>query len=389
MILTILPSVPIWKDSKTLIFDRKFYDGILKYCELWPGHIRCIMRNTSQDLPDFGIIRLENKNLPFEIIIVDRCKDISYEHIANSNTILASADNHELLHISSLCHEQNIRCIYIIEYTLTTRLQIVALQAPTFLHRIRSSVFVIRQEYRRIKAFSLAAGIQANGVPTYRKYSSIQGDDLLYFDNRVESAEIIGNAQLERRLGDLPKNKPLRLAFSGRLTKIKGADDLLKVAELLSNRGINFVLTIYGSGDLIQQLETTIINKNLTDKVILTGAVNFHSILLPALKDDTDIFICLHKQGDPSCTYLETLSCGLPIVGYDNEAFKGILDTNDIGWSAPINKVIKIADILVHLHRNRHLMPSKAYKCVETAKNNDFQKTFERRVNHLIKQTPL
>lgn len=384
MLLTLLPSVPIWIESNKLTFDRKFYDGIVKYCSLWPGNVRCVMRQGNQEPPKFGLVTLEKEELPFEIQIVKTCNNITESHLADSNTVLASGDNHELLHISDLCKKNSIRCIYIIEYTLKTRLQIVALEAPTILHRIKRIIFTLSQERRRSRAFLLANGIQANGVPSFDSYSSEKKDDLLYFDNRVKSSEIITDAQLGERLSYLKSNKPLRLAFSGRLIKIKGADDLITVANLLNRSGVDFIFSIYGTGDLDIYMQEQIIQKKLTEKVFLKGAVDFHSSLLPALKAHTDLFICLHKQGDPSCTYIETLSCGLPIVGYGNQAFTGILSKKNIGWSAPINDAKEISKVIDLLDKNRHLIAEKAQYSIEIAKENDFETTFTKRVNHLI-----
>jgi len=383
MLLTLLPSVPIWIESNKLIFDRKFYDGVVKYCSLWPGNVRCVMRQGNQEPPKFGLVTLYKEELPFEIQVVESCNNITESHLADSNTVLASGDNHELLHISYLCKQKSIRCIYIIEYTLKTRLQIVALDAPTILHRIKRSIFTLYQERRRSKAFSLANGIQANGVPSFDSYKSEKKDDLLYFDNRVKPSEIITDAQLGDRLNHLELKKPLRLAFSGRLIKIKGADDLINVAQLLSHAGVDFIFSIYGTGDLDTYMQNQIIQKKLTEKVFLKGSVDFHSALLPALKVHTDLFVCLHKQGDPSCTYIETLSCGLPIVGYDNQAFIGILSKKDIGWSAPINDTKAIARIIGLLDNDRHLIAKKAQNSIEIAKENDFETTFTRRINHL------
>jgi len=383
MLLTILPSVPVWIESNKLVFDRKFYDGLMKYSSLWPGNIRCVMRKSDQDTPNFGLLKLKQNDLPFELKIVNSCKEISITHLIGSNTVLASADNQELLHISSLCNQAEIRCIYIIEYTLKTRLQIVALNAPTLLHRIKRSFFTFQQESRRLKAFSIADGIQGNGVPSFKKYASHTKDNLLYYDNRINPKEIITELELSKRLEYLKLQKPLRLAFSGRLTKIKGANDLVRVAEFLDGMGINFVLSIYGSGDLQADMKTEIDNKNLTNKVILKGSVDFHSTLLPALKHNTDLFICLHKQGDPSCTYIETLACGIPIVGYANEAFTGILTEKDIGWAVPIGQFKKISYLVKMLDANRNLIVQKSKNSVDIATENDFESTFRRRIEHL------
>lgn len=386
MLLTLMPSVPVWRESSDFVFDRKFYDGILKYCSLWPGNVRCVMRQGNEEPPKFGLVTVKKEELPFEIQIVERCSQITEAHLADSSTVLASGDNYELLHISYLCKQKSIRCIYIIEYTLKTRLQIVALNAPTIFHRLKRSIFVLQQEKRRSKAFKLASGVQANGVPSFDSYSSKKKDDLLYFDNRVKPNEIITDGELGERLNQLKLKKPLRLAFSGRLIKIKGADDLMKVASLLDHTGIDFIFMIYGAGDLDRYVQDQIIQKKLTKKVFLKGSVDFHSVLLPALKEHTDLFICLHKQGDPSCTYIETLSCGLPIVGYDNEAFTGILSKKDIGWSAPIGNIKAIAKIIELLNIDRNLIAEKAKYSVEIAKDNDFEATFTRRIDHLIRE---
>jgi glycosyltransferase involved in cell wall biosynthesis len=359
----------------------------MKYCSLWPGHIRCVMRKSNQDTPDFGLIKLDEKDLRFKLKIVGSCKEISTTHLIGANTVLASADNQELLHISSLCQQEGIRCIYIIEYTLKTRLQIVTLNAPSLLHRLKRSFSALLQESRRLKAFSIADGIQANGVPSFNKYASETKDNLLYLDNRVKPNEIITQVELNQRIEYLKLKRPLRLAFSGRLTKIKGANDLVKVAELLERVGVKFVMSIYGTGDLITCMKTQIDDKKLSNKVILKGSVDFHSALLPALKENTDLFICLHKQGDPSCTYIETLACGVPIVGYANEAFIGLLSKKDIGWSAPINDTETIVETIVHLDRNRHLLETKAQASIALAKDNDFETTFRRRIQHLKKNS--
>jgi hypothetical protein len=53
--LVITPSVPVWNDNDSLIFDRKFYDGIALYVQLWPGDVTCIITKTNSSLPAFGV----------------------------------------------------------------------------------------------------------------------------------------------------------------------------------------------------------------------------------------------------------------------------------------------------------------------------------------------
>jgi len=383
-LLTILPSVPIWTQCRNITFDKKFYDGLSEYCRLWPGTVRCVIRVSSQELPAFGLVTIPIGKLKFEIQIVDSCRSINDSHLSGSDTVLASGDNNDLLHISHICNKRSIRCIYIIEKPLKVQLKIVALNSPTLLHQLKRAIFCIRQEARRLKAFKLSDGVQANGVPSFESYSSQYKDDLLYFDNRIKLKDIISPMEIKKRLCYLKEGKPLRLAFSGRLIKIKGADDLIKVAEALDQKGVDFTFTIYGTGSLDEYIRSQTHEKHLTEKVFLKGPVDFHKTLLPALKEKTDLFICLHKQGDPSCTYLETLACGIPIVGYANEAFAGILSKNDIGWSVPMNDITAIAELVARLNTQRHLISQKSHNSIEMAKENHFDLTYQRRINHLL-----
>lgn len=63
--LIIIPSVPVWENEDNLVFDRKFYDGILFYTRKWDGQITCLMQTSSAGLPDFGIVSIKRSELPF------------------------------------------------------------------------------------------------------------------------------------------------------------------------------------------------------------------------------------------------------------------------------------------------------------------------------------
>ena len=208
-------------------------------------------------------------------------------------------------------------------------------------------------------------------------------NNLLYFDTRVFKNQIIENDNLQQRLDYLSKNEPLRIAFSGRLIKIKGADHLVKLALKLKQDNTPFQLKIYGAGELSREMQSFISNHNLENNVTMLGSVDFYNTLIPQLKQSVDLFVCLHRQSDPSCTYLETLSCGIPIVGYKNKAFAGIMDISDIGWGAPLNDLEEIRSIISNLHSNRTELIEKSKNSATYARLHDFDSTFQRRIDQL------
>jgi glycosyltransferase involved in cell wall biosynthesis len=381
--LIILPSVPVWKSDHNLAFDRKFYDGILLYTQYWPGKITCIMSTGQSDLPDFGVIRMSSNELPFSCITLGENEIITEEHIKGATLVLASGDAHDQLHISALCRKNRIKCVYVIEYIPETRYQIASLSTKNPLVLLRRILYIWMSEKKRVSAFELSDGLQSNGTPAYQEYRSAK-NRLVYFDTRVSKKQIISDAELEERLSTLSLEKPLRLAFSGRLILMKGADHLVKLALKLKEKNIQFHLAIYGTGDLESEMRAYISEHHLENEVSMPGSVDFHTKLIPEIKESVDLFVCLHRQSDPSCTYLETLSCGVPIVGYKNRAFAGILELADIGWGAKLNNLDEIASIIGKLSTSRQEIAEKSRNSAAFGRLHDFETTFQNRINHLL-----
>jgi colanic acid/amylovoran biosynthesis glycosyltransferase len=384
--LTIIPSVPVWKQGETLRFDRKFYDGLLLYTRLWPGPVTCVMSQSSSPLPDFGVIEATSDKMPFTCIVLKENEIVGKDHIKNTSIVLASADAHDQLHVAALCRSNDVKCVYVIEYIPETRFQIADLEARNPLERMRLHHFLRMNERKRRKAFELCDGLQSNGTPAYDEYRDAP-NRLLYFDTRVAKEQIVTDEELEKRLATLGEQRPLRLAFSGRLVQMKGADHLVKLALKLRQQELDFRFTIYGAGEQEKEMKRFIADNGLERKVSMPGAVDFHRELLPAMKSGVDLFVALHRQSDPSCTYLETLSCGVPIAGYRNRAFAGILELADTGWGADPDDLDAVASIIRRLDQARGEIAGKARNSARFGRLHDFETTFQNRIDHLLSIT--
>ena len=381
--LGLLPAVKIWKKKGKFYYDRKFYDGVLEYCNYWTGDIKCFMQISYSDLPKFGTVE-HNNSIPFTLEIIDNSYKGLLDKIKFVDIFLISGDSFDYLNFWWLCRKQNKRCIYIIEYTLKTRMQIIKIGCRSLFSRkiYKKYIFLFYNEIKRILAFSRADGIQANGIGAYNSYRKLNRNTILYFDTRIRKKDIINEVHLSARLEHM-KKREIHIGFSGRLTSIKGVEDLINVARILRKKNIPFKLFIYGDGDLYNVLESNIHDHELSDCVIMKGALSFYDKLLPELKDNIDIFVLPHKQGDPSCTYMETLSCGIPIIGYDNEAFAGLMQLADIGWIVNMNDVESIAKRLEELFKKKYEIDDKSKNAINLAKLNYFEKTFKNRIKQL------
>ena len=383
--LLICPSVGIWKKNDEFYFDQKFYEGMKVYKKYWLGKIKLLIRIEKNTPPDFGLVKYsDNSNDFFETLIINQNDSIQLTHLKNVDLVLASADDFRQVNLAKLCKVANVKCIYVLEYTLKTRLQITLLSKSTVWRKCKSIIWLFRQELKLRTALSIADGLQTNGTPGFNEYSKLVNNSLLYFDTRNTDEMLISTTSLNSRLDKLDTKAPLRLCFSGRLISIKGVEDLIEVANELQNRKVSFDLNIFGSGDLDDQLRRKIADYNLQDKVFLHGAVKYETELVPYVKSNVDLFVCCHKQGDPSCTYLETYACGVPIVGYANEAHKGIVDKEDVGWVTKNGSIKKLAREIEYLNNNRHLIKLKSNAALIFSENHTFEKTFERRIEQCV-----
>lgn len=228
------------------------------------------------------------------------------------------------------------------------------------------------------------AGIQCNGIPAYNSYKNLNPNTMLFFDNRINRSDLISKVQLELRTERLLSGVPLRLVFTGRLMRIKGVDYLPKIAAELRRLGVQFEMSICGGGDCEHHLAQSIHDGDLTGRVHLMGVLKYREELLPMVRDNVDLFVCPHVQGDPSCTYLETMACGVPIVGYANEAWEAMAPLSRAGWVTPLKSPKLLAAKIAELDKDRQALAKAAKAARSFAEQHLFERTMAKRVDHML-----
>jgi glycosyltransferase involved in cell wall biosynthesis len=383
--LVILPSLKAKKISGTqIILPQKFIDGMLIYKEYWSGTITLLIEEEPSLNDNLDNILIDIKDLPFQVEIINFETIQENQELLNASVVLAT-EGFRQNHISKICKIHKIPCIYITEYSLTTRIQIINATTKNFIIRLRKYIWQVSQELRQRNAIREADGVQCNGTPTYEVYRAINSNVLLYFDTRITKDMLPNEVEIHKRTEQCLTNAPLRLLFSGRLITIKGADHLILVAENLKKFGVEFQMFICGDGDLRESIKTEIKQKRLSNSVKLLGVLDFKSELVPFAKNNIDLFVCCHRQGDPSCTYLETMSCGIPIVGYANEAFIGVVQHSCSGWAVTMDRPDLLAQKILELNKNRKAIVDESFKSLSFANLHTFEETFKERMAHIKK----
>lgn len=366
-----------------VLLTRKFIEAIEKFQGFWPGSITVLMEETDLETDNLDKKIFNFNELPFKLELIS-FKTITADTFRNQTSLVLAMADCQQNHISKVCREAGIPCIYISEYTLKTRKQIVAAENPNNpLRLFRQNLWEEAQERKQQQAIKLANGLQCNGTPTYEAYRSLNPNTMLFFDTRITEDMLATVEDIEKRTRKRDENTPLKLVFSGRLNRMKGAHYLLDVAQELKRLGIEFELFISGAGQLEESMHQRIATSGLGDRVKMMGVPDFKTVFFPFVKANIDLFICCHPQGDPSCTYIETMSCGVPIVGFANEAFVGIVEQSKSGWLVEMNRPDLLAKKVAELSRNRKEIEAMSFKALEFARKHTFDETFKARANHM------
>lgn len=361
---------------------QKFIEGMQAYVKAWDGPVHAFFDPRIQDTGNLDIVELAPEDAGFGIHVQPYSTREFYAELAGRGVVMGGP-NHLARDIAARCRAIAVPCVYNAEYTLRTRLQFLRAERSNPLRQLWGAAWEVRQEALTVRELRLAAGVQCNGLPCYVKYAPINESPLVYFDNRIRQEDLATEQQILDGNARRRSGQPLQLVFSGRLIKAKGADHLLKVARALKSRGVRFHMTICGDGVLTPLLKQQIGSFGLGADVTLSGVLDFSSELLPLLKSRADLFVCCHRQGDPSCTYIETFACGVPIVGYANEALAAFVKETQAGAATPLDKPEALAELIERLDTERDELCIWAYRARDFAARHTMERTFDARIEHL------
>jgi hypothetical protein len=198
--------------------DAKFVEGMRLHKALWPGTVTVVLWDHGQPIL-FGA-DYAGADLGFEFVVLVGGAPLPPELLARHDSISASADMVETL---DLAGPGKLPVTYSVEYTIGTRLRIVALDRNfSWPRKIWSMIWNVAMERRRRRAFRMCAGIQANGYPAFEAYAGLNRSTILYLDGRMRHSMLARPEEMAARAEYLRGGGALRIVHSGRLA---GADE--------------------------------------------------------------------------------------------------------------------------------------------------------------------
>lgn len=207
---------------------------------------------------------------------------------------------------------------------------------------------------------------------TYPSASSIvvqtqRAEDYFASELRLPSYVIPNPVVLPPKSEDIPQAEKTKrsLVAMGRLTPQKGFDLLLKAFAKLKDKHPDWILTIFGEGELRPELEALRDKLKLQARVYFPGNVkNVYESLKQA-----DIFVLPSRfEGFPNAL-CEAMACGLPVIATDCPSGPREIVEDDIdGILVPnedVKALIAAMDRLMNDEQERLRLSSRATEVLE------------------------
>jgi len=381
-------SNPVKLQNGTLVVDRKFLTGMLKYVELIDEPLTTVHPALKEGEKIMDPVEVRYDGLGFEVEVVDGTQNAKSIHDQLSALIARSKWVYGYTNwgATKIAAHLGIPYTLILECDLKTNISVNINQVTNPLRRaVRAWRSVWQYATIGIPAMRGAAALHCNGFPIYEEAKPFNKNRVLYLDSRMSAEMTIPAQQLEARLAKLG-SRPLQLLFSGRYEPIKGALDAVQVAVACIRHGMDIELHCYGMGSLHDAMLELAQKKEVANRIHIHQAIPYPELVQRSY--DFDVFVCCHTQNDPSCTYLEAFGAGLPIVGYANRMWSGLSKESGIGYATPLGHtadvVASVSGLISDLEALRHM----SRKAREFAVAHTFEAEFKKRAHDIRANLP-
>jgi colanic acid/amylovoran biosynthesis glycosyltransferase len=378
--VTMVHSNPALIEQGRLRIDRKFHVGMLSYARNIVAPITTLhpLLRPGQSIMD--AIEVPLSELPYAVMPFET--DASYqllpseaarmrEQIARSSLVYGSGMGCE-----RIASEFGVPYIMVLEYDLQTQLTMATCDLRSRLRRsVRRARCMSRYVTDCLRPVRRARAVHCNGYPIYEALQSHNENRLLYLDSRMSAAMVMTEDALADRLKQRT-NRSLKLLYSGRYERLKGADDSVRVAVECLRRGLDVEMHCYGQGSLRPVMCQ--LAQEFQSRIQIHDAVPYPELV--QISRSFDAFVCCHIQNDPSCTYLEAFGSGLPIVGYANRMWDGLCRASGAGLTSPVGRPGGVADSIQRLADDPQLLRVLSERALQFAREHCFEEEFSKRV---------
>jgi glycosyltransferase involved in cell wall biosynthesis len=368
-------------ESGVFKIDRKFHVGMTAYAQ----EIRASLLTIHPQARGEAImdpIEVPAADLPYRVMTVQIDRNRK-PLAAEVSRIRDEVSRSQLVYgvglgCADIARSCGVPYILILEYDLETQITVYNTQVRGNLRRAVRAVRCTWQYHRKsVPAMREAYSLHCNGYPIHDATLQHNPRNLLYLDSRMSRDMVMSLVDLNARLAK--RKEPLRLLYTGRYERMKGADDAVKVGLSCLDLGLNIEMHCYGQGSLAGEMKR--LASRSKGRIIIHDAVPYPELV--EISRTFDLFVCCHIQSDPSCTYLEAFGAGLPIVGYANRMWTRLSGESKVGFTSPINRPRDVADRVRTLVSDRNTLSAMSIQALRFAQEHCYESESKKRIDAL------
>lgn len=140
---------------------------------------------------------------------------------------------------------------------------------------------------------------------------------------------------------------PISFLTVARLEYVKGLDTLLNACQIIRNIDQNFVCNIIGEGSQRHNLETRILELDLTKYVNLLGSRTHEEVIF--YFQQAEIFILPSRLEGIPVSIMEAMALGIPVVSTNITGIPELIDDGRTGLLVPPDNPSALADAIIKL----------------------------------------
>lgn len=262
------------------------------------------------------------------------------------------------------------------DWSPEVRLEVALVSASDRLDGARIRLGHWRRTLRIDRLAARASGFQCNGHDAGIHYKRVNGNTHQYFDHRITNEDL----QLAERREIWSGERPLRIAYSGRMAHMKGAHLIPDFLDELDNLRVPFEFHLIGVGPQLEELKI-----RLGERAAIHGFVKFDPDWKSLVRTDVDLMFLPHLQGDSASTYFEALGSRVPILGFSNRTLTPLLEESSAGWKVPMKDVNGAAVVVAKLMSDPGALAEAGSKGIKFMRKHTFDAEFGSRVSHIVR----
>jgi len=383
IVLTMIHANAARITGDVLRVDRKFLAGMQAYIERIREPICSIHPEASPGAPIMDPVEVPVGSLAFKVATLPIGRDqlVVPQRRGELADVLGKTrlmyGNH--FGTAAIARKLQVPYVPVLEYDLGTHVVFATSSTTNPVRRLVRAARAYATHRAEIPDLRAAVAVHCNGYPVFDETERFNTRRLLYLDSRMASEMVMDSQALTARLA--ARSGPLRLLFSGRYEPSKGALDAVKVALAAQRLGVAVELHTFGQGSLKDEMSLLAAQSSQPGSIVVNDAIAYPVLAQKAR--EFDAFVCCHIQSDPSCTYIESMGAGLPIVGYGNRMWARLCAESAAGYAVPMSRIDELARRVGELAGDAQTLGRMSHAARDFAAEHTFEREFTRRTDSL------